>query len=1498
MSSSNNEISPRQTNNRRPLVSHLILPTNSEISSKSAPPVVTVSKFFNPNPENQLVPDLLDIFNIPEDNATNFSCRNSPSSDNLIDVSNPNDLSFFDIFDPLKQTASVTSNIAQVSTSALLPSSSYPYPIKLRLKLTSCIEMKPFNQLVEQIRNECQTKQTSIDDICYCKHIQRLTSQHIEQTQQSVTLHIFNSDAKEPLRLTNINLQSTVDDILRQLLEMISFDVDQSILKLRSYEEYLHNDDVLSNIEYVYNCLHSLKPIQFVLVQKPVSITKQQNQISFEQFCLNQQEKYFQTMKQTKPLKSLNKTKQSISSYPTRSFDSQWLEEFRQKINRTLEQIEQCINRLIDPNSMIVSIEEQIKSIQELINYMKGIQLTCSDIQSSKILEKHKELRNYNIELMKHSSSGKKEHLSRLLFDLLSTLKEYIQTYCQAFLLPYEVEIYNNGNQTIDIEQYTSPLITSIPSTTCSITELSDVFTVHIDSLFSLPSNVKTVRVIARLCYGNTTRVKQMTRLMSFVRNTSQENFSQVRFDQRLSFNDAYLCELQRETLILFEIYASFIDENDSSLVSEVFDGISMRLIGWCSQTLFDSEHRLITGERYLGVIDSTIANRTGFYSLRNVSDRDCSILTVSFDNQLVFWPDVQARKDMKVKNITEISQEKQEELYQLLDRSVLLTNESFVENRKQPQLSANVFDEAAYIRNLAREYSDDERYELWSHRHYLIHRPYALPKLLKSRNVWDYPSLIDMYGLVNEIIHQRTIDEIESFELLLPSFPDMYIRSCAYRSLISQISSYDLIFYLPQLLQIIKFDYDYSSPIIEYLLKQCQQNYRLAHKFSWYLRQLVLTENIHCIRYYYIFLALLYVMNDDFRIELQNEYDLCVNLNRIGSEIKTNKFNRGYYLSEQLKELNKDFFQSGQRSCRLPCQFSFKTNNIDSDVCSIFTSLTLPMRIVFNSSSLPLEKYQALYKIGDDLRQDQIVLQLLTCMDKIWQANNFDFHLSLFNVVQTQECCGFIEMITDSETLLDIEKPLGTLKGSFGESALYDWLRKHNATERDLQIAIDNLTYSCAGYCVATYILGIGDRHNENIMVKKSGHLFHIDFGKYLGDTQKFGWFNRDRAPFVFTKQMLYAMSYGGTSNDAMHQFIDLCCDAFTTLRQHSTLLLLLLSHLCSSNVPNLNYDAVRFVYERLVPSKNYADSITYFTDLVVNSLNSTWTRLNGFIHKMAQPLSSTNSIPNGNITSFVPSTYTITHDGKIRSAQIIDFEKRTEPSKHYLYKFKVERSRITYHYRTYNEFYEFYECLVKQYPSISFDLKSSQQTETRMIAQKRLNDIDEFLKHLFGLTNEIIESDIVSTFFQTIQRDQQLNDPKDDRTSNDPLGNNQPKIRLRLKYDNKKLFVMVRHASNLPLPNGNEPRPYCKCYLFPDESKSTKRKGTIMNSRNPIFNETFTYEMDLTEIQKRVLRVSVWNSTLNMTKYVLGEVNIVLSQIDWSKENASNYTLTILNI
>ena len=78
-----------------------------------------------------------------------------------------------------------------------------------------------------------------------------------------------------------------------------------------------------------------------------------------------------------------------------------------------------------------------------------------------------------------------------------------------------------------------------------------------------------------------------------------------------------------------------------------------------------------------------------------------------------------------------------------------------------------------------------------------------------------------------------------------------------------------------------------------------------------------------------------------------------------------------------------------------------------------------------------------------------------------------------------------------DSDTTANIQRDQGGARGAFKETPIFDWLRAYNKTEEKMELAVENFVRSCAGYCVATYVLGIGDRHNDNIMVTKDGRLF-----------------------------------------------------------------------------------------------------------------------------------------------------------------------------------------------------------------------------------------------------------------------------------------------------------------------------------------------------------------------------------------------------------------------
>ena len=68
----------------------------------------------------------------------------------------------------------------------------------------------------------------------------------------------------------------------------------------------------------------------------------------------------------------------------------------------------------------------------------------------------------------------------------------------------------------------------------------------------------------------------------------------------------------------------------------------------------------------------------------------------------------------------------------------------------------------------------------------------------------------------------------------------------------------------------------------------------------------------------------------------------------------------------------------------------------------------------------------------------------------------------------------GIIQIVPDATTVARIQKEGGNIiRGTFRDEVLKKWLERKNPSASKLEDAINTFTLSCAGYCVATYVLG-----------------------------------------------------------------------------------------------------------------------------------------------------------------------------------------------------------------------------------------------------------------------------------------------------------------------------------------------------------------------------------------------------------------------------------------
>ncbi|KAM8967653.1 extended synaptotagmin-2 [Pelodytes ibericus] len=126
-------------------------------------------------------------------------------------------------------------------------------------------------------------------------------------------------------------------------------------------------------------------------------------------------------------------------------------------------------------------------------------------------------------------------------------------------------------------------------------------------------------------------------------------------------------------------------------------------------------------------------------------------------------------------------------------------------------------------------------------------------------------------------------------------------------------------------------------------------------------------------------------------------------------------------------------------------------------------------------------------------------------------------------------------------------------------------------------------------------------------------------------------------------------------------------------------------------------------------------------------------------------------------------------------------------------------------------------------------------------------------------------------------------------------PLG--QIQLTVRHSSHRNKLMVVVHSCRNLIAFSEDGSDPYVRLYLLPDKRRSGRRKTHVFKKTlNPIFDQTFEFNVSLPEISRRTLDVAVKNSGgfLSRDKGLLGKLLVELNPDEITKGWTQWYDLT----
>ena len=530
------------------------------------------------------------------------------------------------------------------------------------------------------------------------------------------------------------------------------------------------------------------------------------------------------------------------------------------------------------------------------------------------------------------------------------------------------------------------------------------------------------------------------------------------------------------------------------------------------------------------------------------------------------------------------------------------------------------------------------EREHLWDLRYQILNRADLLPVFIMSMQWKNSDRVRELYALLDL---WTPPEPAQALLLLDRRFMDPKVRAYGIHCL-ERLNDDELALYMLQLCQQLKFENHVDSALSRFLLRRALISKNLiGHIFYWQLQSEVHNQDV---KRRFVVLLQIYIRNcGSHRVELGRQVFVMKRLETVAEAVAA-----GASKSDRLQILRKLLSDTVlPTEFQLPLNPHLKVKGIDVDRCRVMESKKKPLWLTFYDVDEEKDDIVLMLKVGDDLRQDALVMQLLRVMNLLWQKEGLDMQMMLYDCISTGDERGLLQVVLNSTTVGSIllhatdkkkksnqqdvragsmwRKISSAMKAIGDFKVLKNWLVDTIESEHadyseeevaaEIERCTENFIISTAAYCVASYVLGLGDRHNDNLMCTKKAHFFHIDFGHILGNFKSKYGVKRERAPFVFTyamKEMMTAEQY--------EKFKDLCCFIYNILRQNASILVSLCSLAIPCNLPELQSEEdVVWIYEKLLVTKSDEEASEHFRRELDNALASRATRYNDAAHMLA---------------------------------------------------------------------------------------------------------------------------------------------------------------------------------------------------------------------------------------------------------------------------------------